>query len=111
MQTMNDDILFALEDVIDPELGISVVDLGLVYRAVWSRQGIDVALTMTTPSCPWQRRLVRDAEQMLREHFRETAIHVEVVWDPPWSPERISERGRRELGWLSIAKAKQASML
>ena len=103
-EAMNDDILFTLNDVIDPELGISIVDLGLVYRAAWSPRGIEVALTMTTPSCPWEEILVRKAEQALRGRFRETAkIRVELVWEPPWSPERISEQGRRKLGWSTAA--------
>ena len=107
-EAMNDDILFTLKDVIDPELGISIVDLGLVYRAGWSTRGIEVALTMTTPSCPWGEMLVQKAEQALRERFRETAtIRVELVWEPPWSPERISEQGRRKLGWSTAGGTKR----
>ena len=105
---MNDDILLALKDAIDPELGISIVDLGLVYRAAWSPRGIEVVLTMTTPSCPWEEILVQKTEQALRERFRETAtIRVELVWEPPWSPERISEQGRRQLGWSSAPGTKR----
>jgi metal-sulfur cluster biosynthetic enzyme len=110
-EAMNDDILLTLKDVIDPELGISIVDLGLVYHAAWSTRGIEVALTMTTPSCPWAEMLVRKAEQALHERFREIAtIRVELVWEPPWSPERISEQGRRQLGWSTAAETKRNAL-
>ncbi len=101
----NDEILSALKGVIDPELGISVVDLGLVYRVAWSRDGIDVALTMTTPACPLGEMLVEEAELALKRRFPETQSRVVLVWDPPWSPARINEEGRRQLGWPAAADA------
>ncbi len=97
---MNQDVRESLRDVIDPELGIGIVDLGLVYRADWTAEGIAVEMTMTTPSCPLGEMLLREVEQKLRTQFAEAkAIRVDLVWDPPWSPARISEQGRRELGW------------
>lgn len=92
-------ILLALKRVVDPELGINVVDLGLVYHAAQVPDGIDVALTMTTPSCPLGEMIVEEARMALHEHFPEAEnIRVELVWDPPWSPDRISEDARRQLG-------------
>ena len=98
--TSDEDILAALQDVIDPELGINIVDLGLIYRAVWTSSGIDVALTMTSPSCPAGDLLMDEVMQTLRAHFAETSIRVELVWDPPWSPDLLSDEARRQLGWL-----------
>lgn len=96
---MDDDVLLTLKDVIDPELGVNIVDLGLVYRAAWTADGIEVALTMTTPSCPLGEMLVDEAERALRSRFPEaSAICVNLVWDPPWSPDRMSDEGRRKLG-------------
>ena len=93
-------ILLALKDVVDPELGVNIVDLGLVYRADWTGEGIEVAMTMTTPTCPIGEMLVEQAESALRRRFPETpSIRVDLLWDPPWSPELITDEGRRALGW------------
>ena len=103
------DILDALKQIIDPELGISIVDLGLVYRAEWTKSGINVALTVTAPSCPIGEMLVEEAKTALRVRFSDMAsIHVELVWDPPWSPDRMSEEARRQLGWSPAAHRQQS---
>jgi metal-sulfur cluster biosynthetic enzyme len=93
------DILLALKGVVDPELGLNVVDLGLVYRAIRRPDGIEVALTMTTPSCPLGEMILEEARQALTERFPDaSSIQVELVWDPPWTPERMNEDARRQLG-------------
>ncbi len=98
---MNEDILAALKTVIDPELGINIVDLGLVYDAVRNANGIDIALTMTTPACPLGEMMREEIKLTLRDRFPDTpAVRVELVWDPPWSPELMSEDSRRQLGIL-----------
>jgi len=97
--TMDDhQLLQALRGVNDPELGINIVDMGLVYRAVCTPAGIDVALTMTTPSCPLGEMLADEAREVLRRQFPNApSIQVELVWDPPWSPDRMSEGARQLL--------------
>lgn len=96
---MNDDILAALKKVIDPELGINIVDLGLVYHAAHSANGIDIALTMTTPACPLGEMMTEEIKLVLRDRFPDVAdVRVELVWDPPWSPELMSEESRQRLG-------------
>ena len=98
---MNDDILAALKAVIDPELGINIVDLGLVYHAVRTANGIDIELTMTTPACPLGEMMAEEIQLVLRDRFPELPdLRVEIVWDPPWSPELMSEESRRQLGML-----------
>jgi metal-sulfur cluster biosynthetic enzyme len=97
--TMPDDILIPLREIIDPELGVNIVDLGLVHRAARTFDGIEVALIMTSASCPLGEMLVDQAEQALRDCFPEaSSIRVELVRDTPWSPDRMSEEGRRQLG-------------
>jgi len=93
-----DDVLQTLRSVIDPELGINIVDLGLVYRAERKDEAIEVDLTMSTPSCPLAEMLVEEAREALRARFPEAAIQVELVWDPPWTPDRMSEAARHQLG-------------
>jgi metal-sulfur cluster biosynthetic enzyme len=98
---VNDDVLAALKTVIDPELGINIVDLGLVYHVARNAHGIDIALTMTTPACPLGEMMTEEIKLVLRDRFPDTSdVRVELVWDPPWSPELMSEESRRQLGML-----------
>lgn len=98
---MNDDILAALKTVIDPELGVNIVDLGLIYRAARTANGIDVELTMTTPACPLGEMMTDEIKLVLRDRFPDLPdVRVEIVWDPPWSPELMSDESRRQLGIL-----------
>lgn len=96
---VDDEVLTALKAVIDPELGLNVVDLGLVQRVERRADAIHVALMMTTPACPLGEMLVADAERALAGHFPDvTSIHVELLRDAVWSPQRMTEDGRRQLG-------------
>jgi metal-sulfur cluster biosynthetic enzyme len=93
------DVLEALKGVNDPELGVNIVDLGLVYRAELGPEGIEVALTLSTPSCPLGEMIIEEVREALRTKFaHSTVIHVDLVWDPPWTPDRMSEAARRILG-------------
>ncbi|MBK5958623.1 hydroxylase [Rhodoplanes elegans] len=97
---LDHDIISALKQVLDPEMGISIVDLGLVYRADWTAEGIVVDMTTTAPTCPFGEVMARAAKAALRRTFTETpSVQVRLLWDPPWSPERMTEEGRFALGW------------
>ncbi len=90
----------ALSQVIDPELGINVVDLGLVYRLDVTPERVELDLTMTSPACPMGEMILDNAEQALRAQLPAgVAVDVALVWEPPWSPERMSPDARRWLGW------------
>ncbi len=96
---MQDDLLCALNEIEDPELGIGIVDLGLIYRADWTETGIEVDVTMTTSSCPFRAALLDEVNKILQQRFREaSSIRVKVVWDPPWGLDRLSENARLALG-------------
>ena len=95
----NEDILHALKKLVDPELGINVVDLGLVCRAAHVADRIEVSLSMTSPACPLGELMVEDARLALQQSFPNvTTIQVDLIRDQPWSPERMTEDGRRQLG-------------
>jgi metal-sulfur cluster biosynthetic enzyme len=100
---MNDEadseVWAALRGVIDPELGLSVVDLGLVYGATQEGGRVAVRLTMTTPACPLGEQIVRDATARLHALPGVTEARVELVWEPPWTPARMSPSARELLGW------------
>jgi metal-sulfur cluster biosynthetic enzyme len=99
-RALDEDVLAALRGVNDPEIGINIVDLGLVYEAERKPEGIDVKLTLSTPSCPMSEMLVEEAREALQARFADArSINVELVWDPPWTPDRMSEAARRQFGW------------
>jgi metal-sulfur cluster biosynthetic enzyme len=104
----DDQVLLALKDVVDPELGVNIVDLGLVYRAEWTREGIVVEMTMTTPTCPIGEMMSEQAEAALRRRFPDVrSVRIHLLWDPPWSPDLITEEGRRALGCPDPTDARQ----
>jgi metal-sulfur cluster biosynthetic enzyme len=106
---MQSDLLAALNEIEDPELGIGLVDLGLVYRADWSETGIDVEFTMTSPSCPFAESLLEQVEAILQQRFGEaTSIRVRLVSSPPWSAERMTEAAKQKLGWSRAPQAPSA---
>ncbi|MBE2252373.1 MAG: metal-sulfur cluster assembly factor [Myxococcus sp.] len=91
--------LEALREVIDPEVGLNVVDLGLVYGVDVDGAAVHVRLTMTTPACPLGEHIARDAEERLRGLDGVGEVTVELVWEPAWSPDRMSPEGKAHLGW------------
>jgi len=98
-EALREAALAALRDVIDPEVGLNVVDLGLVYGVAVEGRSLRVSLTMTTPACPLGEEIVRDAETRLRALEGVEAAAVALVWDPPWTPARMSPHARAALGW------------
>lgn len=93
-------ILNALRQVIDPELGINIVDLGLVYSVDIEDNRVQVAMTMTTPACPLSSMLTTAAEVAIWQFTPEVeSVYIRLVWEPPWNPGLISEQGKLELGW------------
>lgn len=90
----------ALCDVIDPELGINVVDLGLVYDVDVRDGHVHVAMTMTSPACPLGESLTAEAEVAIRKNVPEvTSVDVELTWEPRWNPSMMSEAVKTQLGW------------
>jgi metal-sulfur cluster biosynthetic enzyme len=90
----------ALGTVMDPEIPFSVVDLGLVYGVeVTPPDRVRVQLTLTTHGCPLVHHISTTAEEAIRRHTGAKEVAVEIVWDPPWSPEMASESVRAHFGW------------
>lgn len=96
---MKEKILDALQGVMDPEIGISIVDLGLIYDAKYENGKISVTMTMTTPACPTGDYIKDQAEDALRAEFPQAkSVNVMLTFDPPWEPEMMSAKARRILG-------------
>lgn len=96
---MEEKVWDALREVNDPEVGLNIVDLGLVYGVeIWPQGDIQIQMTMTTPACPLGAHIKQAAQASVRAALPEVkSVVVDVVWDPPWSPMMITEAGRKEL--------------
>ncbi len=95
---MKEKILNALKKVDDPELGINVVDLGIIYKATSSGSKAAVAMTATTPFCPYLPQLVKDVKKAAESVKGIKEAKVDVVWNPPWDISKMSEDAKAELG-------------
>jgi len=86
-----------LKKVIDPEWGINIVDLGLIYRIDIEESKISVDMTLTAPGSPTVGRLAGGVEQALCEGFEDAEIEVSLVWEPLWTLDRLSEAAKAQL--------------
>lgn len=87
----------ALRKIIDPELGINIVDLGLIYELQIHGGEVGIRMTLTTRGCPMHGIYIHAVERAIRELAGVTAANVEVVWEPRWNPDMISPEGRQAL--------------
>jgi metal-sulfur cluster biosynthetic enzyme len=95
-----DDVYDALMLVLDPEVGINIVDLGLIYDVTTADNAVQIVMTLTTPGCPLHASIEAAVRRTLET--RHPAVHdvkLELVWEPPWDTERITASGREQLGW------------
>ncbi|MGM1047063.1 MAG: metal-sulfur cluster assembly factor [Bacillota bacterium] len=92
-------IVNRLREVYDPELGINIVDLGLVYEVRDVQEEVYVAMTLTTPGCPMHDMIVSGVKSALSELPNVADVHVQVVWEPQWTPEMMSDEAKAELGY------------
>lgn len=93
-------ITAALRKVVDPEVALSIVDVGLIYGVAVSADKVHVRMTMTSAACPVADMLIDDVHAELEQILPlEMAIEVELVWEPPWSPACMSERARSLMRW------------
>ncbi|HEX7388877.1 MAG TPA: metal-sulfur cluster assembly factor [Acidiphilium sp.] len=84
------ELMDALHDVIDPELGFNIVDLGLIYEIGVEDRSVTVTMTMTTPGCPAQDYITNGVRQRLAQEETVTGVFVDVVWEPRWTPQMMS---------------------
>lgn len=90
----------ALRGVDDPEVGMNIVDLGLVYGVDVDADMVVARITMTSAACPMGEDIVEEATQALRRAFPGVrVVDVDLVWDPPWTPARMSDDAREFFGW------------
>ncbi|MEK7380415.1 MAG: metal-sulfur cluster assembly factor [Gemmatimonadota bacterium] len=90
----------ALRQVKDPELGLNIIDIGLVYDVAVSDEGaVHVKMTLTSPGCPAGPEIMGDAKQTVEALEGVTAVEVELVWEPYWTPEKMDPRVKAFMGF------------
>lgn len=100
IESTRSQIYEALHEVYDPELGVNVVDLGLVYGIDVNEDGfVTITMTLTTPGCPMHESLSEGVGVALADVPGVTGGEIQLVWEPAWEPSRMSEEGRRMLGF------------
>ena len=98
-QSPEDDVIDALRTVYDPEIPVNIYELGLIYEINIQPKGeVLIRMTLTSPGCPVAMSLPVEAENRIREIPWVTSAYVEIVWDPPWKPDMISDAGKLQLG-------------
>ena len=93
------DLLEILKTVDDPELGFSIVDLGLVYRAEHKGGAIEVDFTLTSPGCPMSEQLEADILRALKKATGIKSVKVQLVWNPPWTEDKASDEVKLAFGY------------
>jgi metal-sulfur cluster biosynthetic enzyme len=94
-----DDVKKALRDVKDPEINLSVIDLGLIYDVEIDEGEVDIKMTLTSPGCPSGPEMLADVDRVVRALDGVSNVNVELVWEPYWTPERIDPKVRAFLGY------------
>lgn len=97
--SLREQLLWALGQVWDPELGLDIVTLGLIYDIRIDGNKIEIDMTLTTPGCPVSDTMPQEAEMKAQGALPDYEVHINVVWDPPWSPARLSEDALESLGY------------
>jgi len=101
MRAVGEKIVEELKTVYDPEIPVNIYELGLIYKvAVDERGAATILMTLTTPMCPAAEELPPEVESKARGVPGVTSVALDLVWDPPWTPEMMSEAARLELGML-----------
>ncbi len=88
------DIINALKNTVDPEIGLNIVDLGLIYGININNKDVDIKITMTSPMCPVTSIILADVQLRAESIQGIGAVNIDLVWDPAWSPEMITEEAR-----------------
>ena len=89
-----------LGEVIDPELGVDIINLGLVYDVKVADGTAQVRMTMTTPGCPLGAYFDDSIRECMQDAPGVEDVDLEIVWDPPWNPEMMTDAAKAQLGWM-----------
>lgn len=100
-ETLRDQVIACLQTIYDPEIPVSIYELGLIYRIdILPINNVQVTMTLTAPGCPAAQSLPVEVDQKVRQIEGVNDVHVVVTWDPPWNKTMMSETAQLELGWM-----------
>lgn len=99
MKLTEDQILNALKTVIDPEIGINIVDLGLIYLLYINDDKVKIDMTLTTPGCPMHNGMTEWVKESIYRISPGTEVEVNLVWKPKWTPDLMSDDAKSKLGY------------
>ncbi|MGQ9618551.1 MAG: metal-sulfur cluster assembly factor [Candidatus Aminicenantia bacterium] len=94
-----DMVIQKLSEVVDPEIGLNIVEMGLIYDIEINGDSVNVKMALTAPGCPLQNTLVSVARDSILQIQGVKNANVQIVWDPPWHPSMMSEEARKKLGF------------
>ena len=97
---MRREIVRKLKEILDPELGINIVDLGLIYGVEEKASRVKIIMTLTFPGCPLAFFIVKAVVDKLSEDSQIKNVRIEIVWEPAWSLEMVSEEAKTQLGFF-----------
>ena len=100
-ESLDDRIISALREVYDPEIPVNIYDLGLIYKIDCDDMGVvEIDMTLTAPGCPVAQTFPGTVEAAVQNVEGVATAEVELVWEPPWTPDRMSEAAKLELGFF-----------
>lgn len=91
-------VLEKIKEIIDPEIGINIVDMGLIYGVDINETTVDITMTLTSPGCPAGGQIINGTQHVTQQMDGVEEVNVSVVWTPRWSMEMMSEDAKDELG-------------
>ena len=101
MEDLKEKVIEKLQTIFDPEIPVSIYELGLIYEInILPINNVQIVMTLTAPGCPAAQSLPVEVDQKLRELEGVNDVHVAITWTPAWDKSRMSEVAQLELGWL-----------
>ena len=101
MEHLEDKIVDILKTIFDPEIPVDIYELGLIYEVRISKEGVvEIDMTLTSPNCPVAESLPKDVKEKVESVEGVSEAHVNIVFDPPWDNDMMSEEAKLELGFL-----------
>lgn len=97
---LDDDIVGVLKSIYDPEIPVNIYDLGLIYERIIDGSSVKIVMTLTSPNCPVSDVLVYQIESRIKLLPEVEEVSVEIIFEPPWDKEMITEEGQLKLGLL-----------
>ena len=98
-QYTKEDVINELKMVYDPEIPVDIFEMGLIYDIKMNNERVDIMMTLTSPSCPAAQSIPMDVKDKVGRVEGVEEVEVEIVWDPPWGMEMMSEVAKLELGY------------